>query len=988
MVKKRPAARRTHQDSDNEDSEDESDEKMAAAALSIGCGSFAEPSDIEGLAHFVEHMVFMGNKKYPEENSFDVFVKNSGGTTNAHTDCEQTAFYFDVNSLHLREALDRFAQFFISPLMRKDSMQRERQAVENEFLEAQPDDSNRADQLLAGLARAGHPMAKFTWGNLKSLSETRTGLSDEQMHGRLHEFWRHYYRAPYMTLAVQADQSLDTLQQWVVEIFSEVPATAEPRPSFASHGQPWDPARFHRLYKLLPVKDRHQLTITWQLPSMMKHYRTRPLNYISWLMGHEGRGSILSYLKHRMWAVSLVSGNSESGFEHNSATSCYYVNVRLTDAGLEHVADVLAAIWAYMAMLRRLGPQQRIYDEIKDIDQISFRYQEESSPQDWVQSMADNMQNYAPEDFICGDVLLFNYDHQLIASCQDAMLPTNCHIMLSSRTFEESGECVLTEPWFGTRYSEQEIPAEWQARWRDLSSLEASFYVPEVNPFVARSFELVAEDVPHCSHPRAVIRRPDGELFHRRDCKFNLPRAYICIRLCSDLPVQSALNAAMLDLMDNMLTHHLTETLYPATAARLNYRLESSERGYTIRVDGFSEKLPDLVNVIIDHIANFETKVFDSEMFNMLKTEQLKAYYNWFLKPTNSCKDLRLKVLKQRHWMALDKHRALLAVTEEGLKEFSRAFRARLYMQMLVQGNVCQAGAVQLYEGARTRLQYAPLPPHQWPDIRVAQLPTGRTFCRTASFHRGDTNTMITNYLPVAAGTDHYRARLLRAGAAHGRCHWSIPRANVMEEPTFDFLRTQDQLGYHVFSLMRVVYGVLGFSISVNTQADKFTPDRVDERISAFLEHFVDKLAELSKAELDVVREALIRNKQCADVSLEEEVNRNWGEIVSREYVFDRLDRESDVLQSIPLKEVRSLLRDAVDCQQRALSVQVVGAAAPDMAPPGRPVDAPPPADAGAQTAHQLPLLVPETDDERRFVTCVEAFKADLFLFPVIKITE
>ena len=85
----------------------------------------------------------------------------------------------------------------------------------------------------------------------------------------------------------------------MVDIFSGVPGSSEPRPSFALHGQPWEPARFHRLYRLLPVKDRHQLTVTWQLPSMVRHYRTRPLNYISWLMGHEGRGSILSYLKHR-----------------------------------------------------------------------------------------------------------------------------------------------------------------------------------------------------------------------------------------------------------------------------------------------------------------------------------------------------------------------------------------------------------------------------------------------------------------------------------------------------------------------------------------------------------------------------------------------------------------------------------------------------------------------------------------------------------------
>ncbi|XP_043239610.1 nardilysin-like [Amphibalanus amphitrite] len=996
MSKTKLLARRSREDagesdgseSENESDGEETDEKMAAAALSIGCGSFSEPDEIEGLAHFVEHMVFMGNKKYPEENSFDVFVKNSGGSTNAHTDCEQTAYYFDVNSPHMREALDRFAQFFISPLMRKDSMQRERQAVENEYLEALPNDSHRADQLLATLARDGHPMGKFTWGNMESLSESRTGLKDDCMHARLHEFWRRYYRAPYMTLAVQADQPLDTLQQWVVDIFSAVPGCSEPRPSFASHGLPWEPSRFHRLYRIIPVKDFHQLTVTWQLPSMVKHYRTRPLNYISWLMGHEGRGSILSYLKHRMWAVSLVSGNSESGFEHNSSASCYYVTVKLTDAGLQHVPDVLAAIWAYMAMLRRIGPQQRIYDEIKDIDQMSFRYQEESSPQDWVQSMADNMQSYEPEDFICGDVLLLHYDHELIASCQDAMLPTNCNIMLSSRTFEETGECQLTEPWFGTRYSEQEIPAAWLARWRDLSSLEGSFHVPEVNPFVARSFALVEPDVPHTSHPRRVICRPDGELFYRRDCKFNLPRAYISARLCSDLPMQSALNYAMLDLIDNMLTHQLTETLYPAMAARLNYRLESGENGFVIRVDGFSEKLPDLMSVIIDHIANFEEKVFDSDMFNMLKTEQLKAYYNWFLKPINACKDLRLKVLKQTHWMALDKHRALLSVTEDGLRQFSRAFTSRLHLQMLVQGNMTERQAVSLFESSRSCLGHQPLPPVLWPDTRVVQLPEGQTYCRAASFNTSNTNTMITNFYQWRPGT-------IRAACALELL------MNVMEEPTFDFLRTQEQLGYHVFSLMRCVHGILGFTISVNTQADKFTPEHVDERIAAFLDYFVDKLSALTKSELDVVRDALIRNKQCADVSLEEEVNRNWAEICSGEYVFDRLDKESELLQSITLKEVRDVFKEAVTCQRRALAVQVVGSAAADLPPVGTPVTPPAEcagdsassgsaaAEGGAQSAHALPLLLGEAaSHERRYLDSVEKFKTELYLFPVTRIVE
>lgn len=52
-------------------------ERMAAAALCVNVGSFSDPDDLPGLAHFLEHMVFMGSNKYPEENAFDEFLKVS-----------------------------------------------------------------------------------------------------------------------------------------------------------------------------------------------------------------------------------------------------------------------------------------------------------------------------------------------------------------------------------------------------------------------------------------------------------------------------------------------------------------------------------------------------------------------------------------------------------------------------------------------------------------------------------------------------------------------------------------------------------------------------------------------------------------------------------------------------------------------------------------------------------------------------------------------
>ena len=103
----------------------------------------------------LEHMVFMGTTKYPDENAFDVFNRKHGGHDNAHTDCETTTFYFETPRRHFAEGLERFSQFFIAPLMKLGSMQREREAVHSEFEMALPSHYDRVQQvrsLLCNLA--------------------------------------------------------------------------------------------------------------------------------------------------------------------------------------------------------------------------------------------------------------------------------------------------------------------------------------------------------------------------------------------------------------------------------------------------------------------------------------------------------------------------------------------------------------------------------------------------------------------------------------------------------------------------------------------------------------------------------------------------------------------------------------------------------------------------------------------------------------------
>eukprot|EP00882_Tetradesmus_deserticola_P020972 GHRQ01022665.1.p1 GENE.GHRQ01022665.1~~GHRQ01022665.1.p1 ORF type:complete len:274 (+),score=115.83 GHRQ01022665.1:417-1238(+) len=90
--------------------------KKAAAAMAVGVGSFSDPPEMQGLSHYLEHMLFMGSDKFPDENEYDSYLSKHGGSSNAFTELEFTNYHFEVAPAHLEAALDRFAQFFVAPL--------------------------------------------------------------------------------------------------------------------------------------------------------------------------------------------------------------------------------------------------------------------------------------------------------------------------------------------------------------------------------------------------------------------------------------------------------------------------------------------------------------------------------------------------------------------------------------------------------------------------------------------------------------------------------------------------------------------------------------------------------------------------------------------------------------------------------------------------------------------------------------------------------
>ena len=108
------------------------DTDYSAASLSVASGSISDPREVQGLAHFLEHMLFLGTAEFPAEHTYRAFLKSHSGNFNAFTANEETNFYFTIASEYLRPALHIFAQFFICPLFTEDCVEGEMNAVDSE----------------------------------------------------------------------------------------------------------------------------------------------------------------------------------------------------------------------------------------------------------------------------------------------------------------------------------------------------------------------------------------------------------------------------------------------------------------------------------------------------------------------------------------------------------------------------------------------------------------------------------------------------------------------------------------------------------------------------------------------------------------------------------------------------------------------------------------------------------------------------------------
>ena len=839
------------------------DADKAAASMNVRVGSAQDPDDLQGLAHFLEHMLFLGTEPYPQSDAYQQYISDNAGSHNAFTAQQDTNYFFDIEPSALPGALDRFSEFFLSPLFNADHLESERNIVHSEYMARIRDESRRENDVLNQLLNPENPTTGFAVGSRDTLANPPEG--EATLRERVIDFYHRYYDANVMNLAVVAPQPLDELEALVVERFADIPDHDLSAPTIDT--PLIDPDTLPRYIERQSLQDRRQLRFYFPVPDPTDEYRTKPTQLIAHLLGDEGDGSLLAVLRE----AGLADGLSAGVGRGDGNEALFTVSISLTPAGAERLDDIEATLFAAVEQIRAEGLAEWRYDEQKSLSEQAFRFQQHGAPQQEATRLAMSLSRYPVEDVQYAAYRMDGMDSERQQRYLDALTSDNMLRVYSAPDVESD----TVTPWFNTQWKEQPPTTTGQA----LDGLA----LPEPNPFIASDLTLQAGQD---EQPSTLIETPTFTAWHMQDSRFNTPSVEWRVSLQHPSASYSAEEAVLMRLLAGWLNDSLNESLYPAWLAGQSFSAYAHARGMTLSFSGWRDGQTPLIKQAIEQLqqADISAGAFERVRYQLQR--------EWRNAPRASLTGQASRALGEAllspQWSTDELLAASQRLEKHHLEDFRERFLDALYIDAMAVGNLTADQAreqANLIRGALTpRLTRDDIPPLS--PLEASEEPT------VLHPHSTREESLVLRYLQGRDTSIDEQARL------------SV-LAQWLDTPFYQQLRTEEQLGYIVNAGYSPLLEAPGIGLVV--QSPDVDSGTIAERMDAFMAAAGERLETLSDEELAAHRQAVHDRLRQRDTSLQGMANRYWQATALDEVRFDRQAHIAQRALEVSVEELQAL---------------------------------------------------------------------------------
>ena len=942
------------------------DTDKSAAAIDIGIGSSSDPLEYLGLAHFHEHMLFLGSETYDKLDSFSSYISMNGGRDNAYTENMHTNFFFQVDNDHLEHSLDIFSHFFIDPLLTKSSMNDEIWAVDNEYRKDLPSQQWRDWRMLEYSSNPNDPFHKFTVGSIQTLQK------NNDVYDKMLAFHNKWVKANIMKCVIYGKQDIKTLKKWATEKFKKVKSDK------SLVKKTYDKTKSYRIgietgqiYYIKTIQKQKQITYLWGISGLDLHskYRTPVLSFINdHLLQSATNNSLYNILKIKLLYITSMDCDV---FYDEKAWSGASISFQLTDRGENHINLITYYLYKYLNLLLITATNNKQLDNIynlyfqesKCMDTLYFDYYSLIKKDSYsiVSGLAKRMQFREKKDLlylslnVAPNRLIFNLS-LIIKVLQFMIDPKNVIIHYTNDKFEDSN-FDETEPYFNIKFHRQRIPQKQIKEWSDIDPFKEndktskyrtqSLQIPPLNPYILdtkndkcnlNDFKLInmkeisKKDVRYKDDlPILIINEPSINIWYKPDNKFKSPRININILLISPLIYDTAINAIYAEIWLQFINFYSSEWYAQVAMASYSFELSLNHQGIVLSITGLNQKhltslIEQFINIYITNIEkhiNSHLKLSKDVLTNILislqKTYKNLNYNHVWTQGYFAMYDI-VKIPHFDRNLMLDIVNGLLSSSKQRLLNgiigyVSDVLSSGFLIEGLFHGNIYKKHVVNLISKIHSsgiNLKNV-MKKDRFQDnlIKMEHLKLDITIAKEkARYHKFiyqgyNSNEKDTNdvvQLWFQFGSNSFSEKNYIETCK------VLLLARMMKSECFQVLRTQESLGYVATTFSKSSVGAtnnINYLVVMVASGYK-SADYLHDRVKHFVNiHYYNKvLLKLNKKKFKMYVNGTINDLKQKYLRLSQETSLIWDEIIGHTYFFKWKDKYIEILNKLTLKDM------------------------------------------------------------------------------------
>jgi len=344
---------------------------MSTAHMYVNVGTLDNPIELEGMAHFLEHMLFMGSKEYPGGSYFQNQVSMNGGHTNAFTADNSTQYYFTTKN-NFYQLLHIFSRFFVTPIFDETYLTKELNSVESEHNKNISSDGWRIMNISKNLFK-NVSLRKFGTGTSKTLLEPFNN-NHKLLRDAVIKFYNDHYSSDKMVLYICHNSIDDNTITQISNMFNDVSINSNVKNNKLDAEYSYKD-KHYELIKVKTLSKENHLSIKWIIDQNKKHHNnvgSANINILTHLLGCEVDYS-LHYILTSLNLVMDIYVGIEHDFDSNSILS---IDIKLTDKGYDIWEFVIYFVCKYITIMSAQFKQNKtIYSDLhNNLDKLSKLY--------------------------------------------------------------------------------------------------------------------------------------------------------------------------------------------------------------------------------------------------------------------------------------------------------------------------------------------------------------------------------------------------------------------------------------------------------------------------------------------------------------------------------------------------------------------------------------------------------------------------------------